>query len=173
MLANLKSSIVNFNSRLSAKNTEKSIKAQLSEIKGFYLKDFYISNDSNSVIAVDKSLHKLVILINKEQSWQPILMHCSDLKSVHHYQNGTAVKSYTNSFLHDCVPGHTPIAAKDKTKSFLKIKTNRKHHRAIIFHFDNKQSNESIGQWFDICRQLIAKAEQTTEAMNSRIQVMR
>lgn len=173
MLANLKSSIVNFNSRLNANNLRKLIKSQLNEIKGFYLGEFYLSQDASLALAVDKSHHKLVLLHVHGSEFKHSLFHCSDLQSVHMYVNGSSVKSYSNSFSSRSVPGHSPVSAEDKSKSFLKILTNKKEQQSLMFFFDSAKQSDDLLHWFDICRLVIAKAEQTTETMNSRIQVMR
>ena len=173
MLSNLKSTIINFNSRLTSKNLRKIIKSGLSEIKGFYLGQYQISPDSRYIIAVDKSHHKLVHTHVIGTKLSHTMFHCSDLQSVHMYVSGSSVKSYSNSFINKSVPGHSPIAAEDKTKSFLKILTNKTERESVVFFFDSGRQNDDLLHWFHICRLLIAKAEQASETMSSRIEVLR
>ena len=171
MIASLKSTLFNFSNIVSTSNRAKTIRRDLNTIKGFQLKEFIVSTDDKTIIAVDKSHHKLVIMQMNGETQHHNLMHCSDLMSVHMYENGTAVKSYTNSFLLNKIPEHKPISTADEQTSFLKIQTAIKDIESIKFHFKPMRESDDITEWFDICRQLIGRSERSIETINSRIQI--
>lgn len=171
MIASLKSTLFNFSNKVNSNQRYKTIRRDLNTIKGFQLKEFIVSTDDKTIIAVDKSHHKLVIMQMNGETQHHNLMHCSDLMSVHMYENGTAVKSYTNSFLLNKIPEHKPISTADEQTSFLKIQTTIKDIESIKFHFKPMRESDDITEWFDICRQLIGRAERSIETINSRIQI--
>ena len=181
MLTGLKSAYHNYHARLNSRQFYKRIKSELSLLKGFHLKAFFITADSLRGIAVDRTCHKFVLITINDEMASYSILHCSDLKSVYFYRDGSAVNSRMNRFISDkqCTDTQPQIHALMPT--CIKLETASKRHPSFIIPFDDK--TEDTAQpvlrpqyqpefWFDLCRQIILKSEEKSEAMTSRQQVM-
>ena len=181
MLTGLKSAYHNYNARLNSRQFYKRIKSELSMLKGFHLREFFITADAHRGIAIDRTFHKFVLIKIIEEVASYSILHCSDLKSVYFYRDGSAVNSSSNRFNSNKQSTHALLKIQALSPTFIKLETASKSHPSFILPFDSatEQTTQPTARpqhqpdyWFDLCRQIIHKSEEKSEAMKSRQQVM-